>query len=149
MADNPGDPAEDQIVDGNETLWRRLPLRADMRNWYKEVDGEVIPTSIAFLDNRSSDDRPLDHALSAYIASETELDQLLADYPRYNVVGFAARVPLSFRHTILRVPEAGYESHVEITPPREQWGMEQSRRKLRKTAAREMARTSYWVSLRG
>ena len=142
-------PVNDQIVDGNELLWRRIPLREDQRDWYKEINGEMRPTSIAFLDNRSFDDRPLDHALSAYIASETNLDRLLEDYPRHNVVGFAASVPLSFNHTILRVPDAGYDSHVEITPPREHWGVEQNKRKLRKAAAREMARSSHWVSLRG
>lgn len=138
------DPANDQIVEGDETLWRRVPVREDQQDWYKEINGELRPTSIAFLDNRS-----FNHSLSAYIASETDLTQLLGDYPRDNVAGFAARVPLSFSHTIRRVPDAGYDSHVEITPPREEWGMEQSKRKLRKVAAREMARSSHWVSFRG
>ena len=148
MSAEQADAARDQIVDGDETLWRRIQLREDMVDWYKEINGELRPTSFAFLDNRSSDDRPLDHALSAYLASETDLNRLLADYPRCNVVGFAARIPLSFNHTIRRAPEAGYDSHVEITPPREQWGMEQEKRKRRKEAARAMARASHWVNLR-
>jgi hypothetical protein len=143
------DPAPDQIVDGDETLWRRLPLREDMGTWYTDSNGVPRPTSVAFLDNRSSAERPLDHALSAYLASETDLDRLLREYPRCNVVSFAARIPLSFNHTILRVPEGGYDSHVEITPPRDQWGPEQSKRKQRKTAAREMAKASEWVLMRG
>jgi len=98
------DPPSGQIVDGDETLWRRIPLREDQPDWYKETSGELRPTSIAFLDNRSWDNRPIDHALSAYIAAETDLNQLQVDYPRHNIAGFAARVPLSFNHTIRRVP---------------------------------------------
>ncbi len=137
-------PPDDPTIRDEETLWRRILYREDQPDWYEQRDGEWRPTSVAFLDNRSPS-----HSLSAYISSETELNLLLTDYPRNNIAGFLARTPREFDQTIQRVPDAGYDSHVEITPPPDQWGKEQRKRNLRKTAAREMAHSSHWVYIKG
>ena len=136
---------DDETISGDEILWRRLPPReGPTKDWYKKNEsGEWCPTSIAFLENRSET-----HSLSAYIASETDIDHLRTDYSYDNIAAFLAAVPRAFKHTIQRVPDAGYDSHVEITPPPDMWGMEQRFRKRRKEAARAMAKASYWVHFR-
>ncbi len=137
--------ADDESIDNNEILWRRFPLRQGyFKDWYKQDEnGNWHPTSIAFLDNRSRT-----HSLSAYIASETDLNRLRTDYPNDNIASFPASVPLKFNHTIKRVPDKGYDSHVEITPPSDTWGHEQRFRNKRKPAAREMAKAAQWVYFR-
>lgn len=135
---------DDPMIRNEETLWRRILSREDQPDWYEQRVGEWRPASVAFLDNRSPT-----HSLSAYISSETELEDLLTDYPRSNIAGFLAGTPREFLQTIQRVPDAGYDSHVEITPPPDQWGMEKRKRNLRKTAAREMAHSSHWVHFKG
>jgi hypothetical protein len=145
MASNPteegmaSDLSDDPTIDGE--LWRRiLPRAGKTQDWYKQDDGEWRPTSVAFLDNRGST-----HSLSAYIASETHLDRLRQDYPNDNIAGFPAGIPREHGHTIQRVPDRGYNSHVEITPPIEMWGMESRKIKRRKEAARAMAKAAQWV----
>ena len=135
-ADLPDDPT----VSDDETLWRRLPSRHNLRDWYEEIDGQWRPTSVAFLDNRNAT-----HSLSAYVSSETDLDRLKLDFPGWNIAGFLAEVPRAYNHSIQREPDQGYDSHVVITPPSEQWGKENRKKTLRKTAARAMAKSSQWV----
>src|SRR5260370_28693328 len=137
MASN---PIDDTTISSDEELWRRiLPRVGYSRDWYKKVDSEWRPSSYAFLDNRSPT-----HSLSAYIASETGLDRLRRDYRYDNIASFPAGVPRAFNHAIQRVPDEGYESHVEITPPREMWGREKQKRNRRKEAAWAMAKAAQW-----
>jgi|SRR5215831_10691823 len=136
--------ADDTTIKDDEILWRRiLPRQGATIDWYKYENGEWRPSSLAFLDTRSPT-----HSLSAYISSETELGRLRTDYQEDNIAGFAARVPRAFAYTIQRVPEAGYESHVEITPPADIWGHGNQKRKRRKEAARAMAKAAHWVYCR-
>ncbi|HEU4388735.1 MAG TPA: hypothetical protein VFV34_13115 [Blastocatellia bacterium] len=126
-----GDPA----ITGETLLWRRVPFPKDRPDWYKPPDsGEWRPSSAAFKDHRSDT-----HELSAYVAAETSLERLRNDYPYDNVAEFPASIPLQHDHTIRRVPDEGYDSHVEITPP------PGSSKKTRLAAAREMAEKSKWV----
>lgn len=134
------DPPDDPSVNDEEALWRRLPSRQNIPNWYERIADQWRPTSVAFLDNRNPT-----HSLSAYVSSETDLQRLLGDYPTSNVAEFLVRVPRQFDHTIQREPDAGYDSHVVITPPSAQWGREKSKRNQRKTAANAMAKSSEWV----
>jgi hypothetical protein len=138
MSNNPPD---DATIGDEEILWRRILPRVGLHaDWYKNEDGEWRPTSVAFLDNRSPT-----HSLSAYLASETDLGGLRNDYPDDNIAGFLAGTPRQFDHTIQRVPDEGYDSHLEITPPRDSWGMEKRQRNKRKSAARAMAQAAVWV----
>jgi hypothetical protein len=137
-------PTDDLTVGDEEILWRRiLPRDGPQADWYKRENGEWRPTSVAFLDNRSST-----HSLSAYVASETDLNQLCRDYPHDNIAGFPSSIPRQYHHTIQRVPDGGYDSHVEITPPPETWGMEKRQRNRRKSAAKAMALAAQWVHYR-
>lgn len=62
-------------VGKDEILWRRIPSRKIMQTWYAFENGEWRPTSIAFIDRKSDTNE-----LSAYVASETKLERIRADY---------------------------------------------------------------------
>jgi hypothetical protein len=122
---------DDNTIRDEAILWRRIlnnPI------WVKKAeDGNVKPSSAAFLDNHTNE-------VSVNVASLTNQNAVLENYPEMGLVSIEAGLPRSLNHIVAITPEdLDDPSHRVICPP------EEAGSKKRKSAARTMAEMSKWI----
>lgn len=120
---------DDSIAD-EELLLRRI---CDIPQWIKPAeDGEIKPSSAAFLDNHTNE-------VSVNVASLTTQEEVMKNYPNMGLVSIEAGVPRSIEHIVAPTPEVDDPSHRVICPPPE------TSKSRRKTLAKIMAENSKWI----
>lgn len=113
---------DDTSIPETEILWRRI-----LRVWLMSEEGQIRPQSVAFVDGLSG-------KLSVYLASETDLDELVNRYAGQAV----AAIPAAFVRAlgglvIQRDPSPEEPSHALVIPT------------PRRSAARRIAKNATWI----
>ncbi|MGI8640405.1 MAG: hypothetical protein ACR2MG_10740 [Pyrinomonadaceae bacterium] len=122
--------SDDKSIADEELLWRRI---CDVPQWIKKLeDGEIKPSSAAFLDNFTNE-------VSVNVASLTTQEKVMEKYPDMGLVSIKAGMPRSIGHIIAATPEIEDTSHRVICPPPDIKGSK------RKSLARRMAEESKWI----
>lgn len=120
----------DESIADDELLWRRI---CDVPQWIKELeDGEIKPSSAAFLDNYTNE-------VSVNVASLTTQEDVMREHSDMGLVSIKAGLPRSLQHIVAATPEIEDISHRVICPPPEVKGNK------RKSLARKMAEESKWI----
>jgi hypothetical protein len=95
---------DDQTIVDNTLLWRAVPEL----QIYREDDGRERAQKWAF----ESDD----NEVSAWIAAETDLGRLRAQFPHSRIAEFTAGQARECRNIVARDPVEGHPSHVILCP---------------------------------
>jgi len=95
---------DDPTISDDTALWRAIPNSQVCR----EDDGTERPESWAL----QSDD----NEVSAWIATETDLEQLKARFPHFRISEFTAGQVRECRNIVARDPTEGDASHVVVCP---------------------------------
>lgn len=114
---------DDPSIGDDEVLWRRI-----IPEWVQhEPDGQVRPSSIAFIDRRSGE-------VSVHLASILiDPARALAGRPADSLAAVQVRHPRTLGYAIVRDPQPDDPSHALICPC------------PTKSHARQLARQSTWV----
>lgn len=95
---------DDPTIVDNTVLWRAVPEL----QIYREDDGRERAQSWAF----ESDE----NEVSAWIAAETDVGWLRAQFPQFRIAEFTAGQARECRNIVARDPVEGCASHVVICP---------------------------------
>lgn len=103
---DPGTSGEPPIAD-DAVLWRRVSLTNPDVTTYDENQGRMRPSSAAF------SDPPDGSSMSAFVAGEASVEQVLQGHDGYGLATFPIQVVRDLGLTVVRVP-AGGPGHVEV-----------------------------------
>lgn len=117
---------DDDSLGGDTILWRRI-----IPSWITFKEGRYRPGSFAFVDRHT-------YEVSVFVASLTDLDDLLGPYPDDSMVAIPASLPRSFRGIVAATPENPHPGHRVLVYP--------DTRTMKK-AAEHLAKMASWVKL--
>ena len=121
--------SDDIDIADTELLLRRI---CDIPQWINSKDGQIKPSSAAFLDNYTNE-------VSVSVSSLTTQEKTLEGYPNFGLVSIEAGMPRSHNHIVAKTPEVSDTSHRVICPPSDLG------KGGRKSVARLMANASKWI----
>jgi len=122
---------DDINVKDSDELLRRIWNQEQWINLKKLKEGDLRPSSVAFLDDLNE--------VSVNVAAETTPEKVLELYPDFGLVSLKAGVPRSQELIVSLTPEDPEPSHRVICLPPEFSGSK------RKGLARIMAEASIWI----
>ncbi len=125
---------DDPDLKDEDLLWRRIPDNQQSISRKGLADGEVRPSSAAFIDNYTGEP-------SVFVVSLKTQESVLEGYPDMGLVTIEAKVPRNLQYIIGLTPEVEDPAHRVIVPGPTHPG------NSRKSDARLMAKAAKWIIL--